>query len=62
MAQTNIVQDKLEPVADTCEILGGGGGGGGEIFNMYAFGVGLRYANLSNIMLVRSNSLLDILL
>ncbi len=28
MAQTNIVQDKLEPVADTCEILGGGGGGG----------------------------------
>ena len=31
------------------EILGGGGGG--EIFNMYAFGVGLRYANLSNIML-----------
>ena len=28
-----------------------GGGGGGEIFNMYAFGVGLRYANLSNIML-----------
>ena len=30
---------------------GGGGGGGGEIFNMYAFGVRLRYANLSNIML-----------
>ncbi len=29
------------------------GGGGGEIFNMYAFGVGLRYANLSNIMLVQ---------
>ncbi len=31
------------------------GGGGGEIFNMYAFGVGLRYANLSNIMLGISN-------
>ena len=40
------------------EILGGGGGG--EIFNMY--GVGLRYANLSNIMLGISNSLFDILL
>ncbi len=26
------------------------GGGGGEIFNMYAFGVRLRYANLSNII------------
>ena len=37
-------------------------GGGGEIFNMYAFGVGLRYANLSNIMLGISNSLFDILL
>ncbi len=40
----------------------GGGGGGGEIFNMYAFVVGLRYANLSNIMLGISNSLFDILL
>ncbi len=40
----------------------GGGGGGVEIFNMYAFGVGLRYANLSNIMLDISNSLFDILL
>ena len=35
------------------EILGeGGGGGGGEIFNMYTFGVRLRYANLSNIVRV----------
>ncbi len=42
-----------------CEILGGRGG---EIFNMYAFGVRLRYANLSNIMLGISNSLFDILL
>ena len=41
---------------------GGGGGGGGGIFNMYIFGVSLRYANLSNIMLGISNSLLDILL
>ena len=41
------------------EILGGGGGGG-EIFNMY--GVGLRYANLSIIMLGISNSLFDTLL
>ncbi len=39
------------------EILGGGGGR--EIFNMYAFGAGLRYANLSNIMLGISNSLFD---
>ncbi len=39
-----------------------GGGGEGEIFNMYAFGVGLRYANLSNIMLGISHSLFDILL
>ena len=39
-----------------------GGGGGCEIFNMYAFGVGLRYANLSNIMLGISTSLFDILL
>ena len=39
-----------------------GGGGEGEIFNMYAFGVGLRYANLSNVMLGISNSLFDILL
>ena len=31
-------------------------GGGGGIFNMYAFGVGLKYANLSNIMLGISNS------
>ncbi len=37
-------------------------GGGGEILNMYAFGVGLRYANLSNIMLGISTSLFDILL
>ena len=40
-------------------ILGGGGGtkywGRGETFNMYAFGVRLRYANLSNIMLGISN-------
>ena len=34
-------------------------GGGGEIFNMYAFGVHLRYANLSNIMLGISNSLFN---
>ena len=34
---------------------GGGGGGGGEIFSMYAFGVGLRYANLSNIMIIISS-------
>ncbi len=34
------------------EILGGGEwGGGAQIFNMYAFSVHLRYANLSNIML-----------
>ena len=38
----------------------GGGGGGGA--NMYAFGFGLRYAKLSNIMLGISNSLFDILL
>ena len=36
----------------------GGGGGGRQIFNMYAFGVHLRYANLSNIMLGISNSFL----
>ncbi len=36
-----------------------GGGGGGEIFNMYAFGVRLRYANLSNIMFGISNSLFN---
>ncbi len=35
------------------------GGGGSEIFNMYAFGVRLGYANLSNIMLGISNSLFD---
>ena len=35
------------------------GGGGGKIFNMYAFSVCLRYANLSNIMLGISNSLFD---
>ncbi len=59
-----IIRYETITVADTCgEILGGGGGGvGGEIFNMYAFGVGLRYANLPNIMLGISNSLLDILL
>ena len=44
-------------MADTSRNIGGGGGG---IFNMY--GVGLRYANLSNIMLGISNSLFDILL
>ena len=33
-------------------------GGGGGIFNMYAFGVHLRYANLSNIMLGISYSFL----
>ena len=40
------------------------GGGGGAKFStcMHAFGVGLRYANLSNIMLGISNSLFDILL
>ncbi len=37
-------------------------GAGGEIHNMYAFGVRLRYANLSNIILDISNSLFDILL
>ena len=36
-------------MADTSRNIGGGGGG--EIFNIYAFGVRLRYANLSNIML-----------
>ena len=36
-----------------------GGGGGGENFNMYAFGVGLKYANLSNIMLGISNSFFE---
>ncbi len=30
-----------------------------EIFNMYAFGVHLRYANLANIMLGISNSLFN---
>ena len=48
-------------MADTSRNIGGGEGAG-EIFNMYAFGVGLRYANLSNIMLGISNSLFDILL
>ncbi len=48
---------KLQTVADTSRNIGGS-----EIFNMYAFGVGLRYANLSNIMLGISNSLFDILL
>ena len=37
----------------------GGGGGRREIFNMYAFGVHLRYVNLSNIMLGISNSLFN---
>ena len=37
-------------------------GEGGRNFHMYAFGVGLRYANLSNIMLAISNSLFNILL
>ena len=37
----------------------GGGGGGGEILHKCAFGVHLRYANLSNIMLGISNSLFD---
>ena len=51
-------------MADTSQNIGRGGGGegGGEMFNMYAFGVGLRYANLSNILLGISNSLFDILL
>ena len=49
---------KVSSVADTSRNIGGGGG----IFNMYAFGVGLRYANLSNIMLGISNSLFGILL
>ncbi len=57
----------FKTVADTSRNIGWGGGGeegGGEeggddeIFNMYAFGVHLRYANLSNIMLGISNSLL----
>ena len=47
----------LKSVADTSRNIGGGGG---EIFKMYAFGVGLRYANLSNIMLGISNLLFDI--
>ena len=47
-------------MADTSRnIGGGGGGGGGEIFNMYAFGVRLRYGNLSNVMLGISNSLFN---
>ena len=33
--------------------------GGHEIFNMYAFGARLRYANLSNIMLGISNLLFN---
>ncbi len=53
-------------VANMCNFSGGHfakyWGGGGGIFNMYAFGVRLRYANLSNIMLGISNSLFDILL
>ena len=44
-------------MADTSRNIGGGGGG--EIFNMYAFGVGLKYANLSNIMLGISNSFFE---
>ena len=36
-------------VSDTSQNIRGGGGG--KIFNMYAFGVCLRYANLSDIML-----------
>ncbi len=47
----------LSTVADTSRNIGRD-----EIFNMYAFGVHLRYANLSNIMLGISNSLFDILL
>ena len=42
----------FKTVADTSRNIGGGGGGGGEIFNMYTFGVRLRYANLSNIVRV----------
>ena len=45
-------------MADTSRNIGGEGGGG-EIFNMYAFGVRLRYANLSNILLGMSNSLFN---
>ena len=39
----------------------GGGGGGGGIFNMYAFGVHLRYVNLSNIMPGILNSLFNLI-
>ena len=44
-------------MADTSRNIGGEGGGGGAVFNMYAFGVRLSYANLknlSNIMLGKS--------
>ncbi len=45
-------EDTVQAVADTSRNIGEGGGGGRRIFNMYAFGVGLRYMrNLSNIML-----------
>ncbi len=37
-------------MADTSRNIGGGGGGA-KILNMYAFGVGLKYANRSNIIL-----------
>ena len=52
-----VSRDKKRIVADTSRNIGGGGGC--EIFNMYAFDVRLRYANLSNIMLGISNSLFD---
>ncbi len=50
------VAEAIETVRQTMEVISltsgghfakywGGEGGGGEIFNMYAFGVGLRYAN-----------------
>ena len=45
-------------MADTSRNIGGGGGGS-EILNMYAFGVGLKYANLSNIILGISNSFFE---
>ena len=55
-----LISESLISVQDQWRTLGGGGGGGGnEIFNMYAFGVHLRYANLSNITLGISNSLFN---
>ncbi len=56
-----LVNMHQKAVVDTSRNIGGAGGRG-EIFNMYAFGVRLRYVNLSNTMLGISNSLFDILL